>query len=604
MPSLDRQEPAPRGAPADSPPAGPTATCSPEERLACLLSIAHDLTSAPDLSTGLRSFASGLARFIEYQTLGVLLLDELGRELRFELAVGYPPEVAAHWRFGMGQGLVGTAARTGEPVAVDDVEEDSRYIRACPGVRSELAIPLLAKGRVIGVLDLTSAQPGAFPLEQRRLLSTLAGHLASAIESARLHQNTREQARTLSLLHEISHELISILDRRQLLEQVARRVRRLIDYDLFSVLLWNPEAELLEPWIAVLGEGVEVERRHPVPLGTGLCGTGAALRQSIRVSNVHLDPRFVACTEGLEVASELVVPLLFKDRLLGVIDLESTHFDAFTSQHEQLLSTLASSLAIALENASLYERLRDNERRIEQELAMAREIQEQLLPTTTPWLPSLQIGIGYEPARHLGGDFYDFLHYCDGKVAVAVGDVAGKATAAALYGSLALGILREFAGGECVGPAATLAAMNEKLRAFKVGRRFLAMTFAVLDGDGSALTLANSGLPHPFLVRAGEVRPLTVEGVPLGLLPDRQYRELRLRLEPGDAVVICTDGVEESRDRESRELGDERVRAALARLAGRPPQEIAQGLLAACRAFSGAGEPSDDRTIVILHRSE
>jgi phosphoserine phosphatase RsbU/P len=575
-------------------------SCTPEEALTCLLAITHDLSVAPDLATGLTNFASGLARFLPYRTLGVLLLDDLGRELHFELAVGFSPAVASHWRFGLGQGVIGTAAQTGQTVAVPKVEEDARYIAAGVAVGSELAIPLKVKGRTIGVLDVGRAEPGGFTPEQERLLTTLADHLAVAIESARLYQNTREQARSLSLLHEISRELMTLSDRRELLVKVARRLRRLIDYDLFSALIWNPEAEQLESWLTVDREGLEIGRLRPVPLGHGLCGTAAALRQPIRVPNVHLDSRYLDCSGQLEVASELVVPLVLEDRLLGVLNLESTRFDAFSPHHEQFLSTLASSLAMALENARLYERLRDNERRIEQDLVTAREIQKQLLPASTPWIPDLQFGVGYEPARYLGGDFYDFLRRGDGRVAIAVGDVAGKATPAALYGSLAMGMLREVAGGERAGPAATLAVMNAKLGALGVGNRFLALAFAVYDDADRSLTLANSGLPHPFLVREGSVSVIPVAGVPLGLLPDRRYEEVRIELAPGDSVILCSDGIEETLDPEGRELGGERVIAELTRLAASPPQELADSLLEACRAFAGDAEPSDDRTVVVI----
>ena len=140
----------------------------------------------------------------------------------------------------------------------------------------------------------------------------------------------------------------------------------------------------------------------------------------------------------------IAVPLLFEDRLIGVIDLESVEYDAFSVEHEQLLATLGSSLAIALANAEMYERLTERERSFDRDLKAARKVQEQLLPRTTPWVQGVQIAAANQPARHLGGDFYDFLPYGDGKIAIAVGDVAGKSTSAALYGSLTVGMLREF----------------------------------------------------------------------------------------------------------------------------------------------------------------
>ena len=385
--------------------------------------------------------------------------------------------------------------------------------------------------------------------------------------------------------------------------KVAERIQRLIGYDLFSVMLWNEETRLLEPWVSFQGDGLRLQgvlSVLKVPLGKGLCGTAAALRQAIRVPNVRLDPRYVRCVSGIEINSELVVPLLFKDRLLGVLDFESARYDAFSSRHEQLLGTLSSSLAIALENALLYERLRSEEQRIVDDLETARRIQSHLLPNMSPWIPGLQVGFAYEPARHLGGDFYDFLPYGDGRLGIAVGDVAGKATPAALYGSFAIGLLREYASHDVAQPAQVLADMNCKLLHLKVENRFLAMIFAVYDSAERTLVLASSGLPYPFRIAHGTAYEIPLQGVPLGLLPDRVYAEEILRLEPGDAVVICSDGIEESLDRRDEELGAARLRETLETLAGLSAPEIANGVLDAARRHSGSAEPSDDRTVVVL----
>ncbi|HEX7182578.1 MAG TPA: SpoIIE family protein phosphatase [Thermoanaerobaculia bacterium] len=577
----------------------PPAIANPET-VASLLTVIQELGSAPDLRAGLARVAELLRSQVPYDNLSVLLLDDLGRELRFELAVGYPVEVAEHWRFGMGQGIVGTAARTREVIWSPDVCEDRRYLRATDEVRSELAIPLLAKGRTIGVLDVGSQSPHAFSEEQRAFLTSLAGFLANAIENVQLYQNLREQARTLSLLHEVSREVSSILDRRRLLEKVAELLKRLIDYDLFSVLIWCEDRQLLDPWVAFDRQGLEFGGISPIGLGQGVCGTAAALRQSVRVPNVHLDPRYLKCMSGLEASSELVVPMIFKDRLIGVLDLESKEYDAFTAQHEQLLSTLAASLAIALENARLYERLLEDEKRIRDDLETARQIQANLMPKASPWIPGLQVGFAYEPARHLGGDFYDFLSYGEGRLGIAVGDVAGKATAAALYGSFAIGMLREHAAHGTYSPSQILTDMSCRLRHLKIDRRFLAMVFAVYDGASRTLSMASSGLPYPYHLSGGEVREVQIKGVPLGLMTGTTYEEALLVLAPGDAVVICSDGVEECRNADDEAFGGEQVRQILARLANAPAAEIAQGLLQAIQRHAGMAEPSDDRTVVVL----
>jgi len=330
-----------------------------------------------------------------------------------------------------------------------------------------------------------------------------------------------------------------------------------------------------------------------------LTGTAAALRQSLRVPNVRLDPRFVPCSEHFATCSELVVPMTHKDLLVGVLDLESLRYDAFTAQHEQLLATLGGTLAIAIENARLYEHLRSDEQRVRQELVTARRIQENLLPKASPWIPGLQVGFAYVPAQDLGGDFYDFRNWGEGRLGVAVGDVAGKATAAALYGSFAVGMLRELGGRGFVAPAQLLADLSVRLKGLSIDRRFLAMVFAVYESAERTLTLANSGLPYPWLVRGGEAQEIVVSGTPLGVL-ESSYQEVVVHLEPGDVVALCSDGVEESRNPAAEAFGTDRIRQVLRRLADASAREIAQALLEATERFSGAAEASDDRTVVVL----
>src|SRR6267378_1445950 len=207
-----------------------------------------------------------------------------------------------------------------------------------------------------------------------------------------------EQAQTIALLYEISHELTSILDREELLRRIAER-------------------------------------------------------RNIRVVDVRLDPRYVSCGEEVEVRSELVVPLLLRDRLVGVLDLESTKPHAFSAEHERLLNILGSYIAVALENSRLFEDARENQTRLLNDLETAREIQRQLLPSGAKEIPGLDVATAYVPARELGGDFYDLLPYGVGRLAVANGDVSGKGTAAALYGSLAIGILRELVHDNEISPS-------------------------------------------------------------------------------------------------------------------------------------------------------
>ena len=271
-------------------------------------------------------------------------------------------------------------------------------------------------------------------------LTPLSRALAQATDNARRHQRLQGQAKTLSVLYELVREVSSVLDKEALLERIAGQVKRVADYQLFSLMLWNEERQELEHEFSL-----RYDDRFCVktgfPLGYGLCGTAAALRQPVRVPDVQLDPRYVNCGHDVKVRSELVVPLLLENRLIGVLDIESVKYNAFSQAMEHMLVALGSYIAIALENARLFEMVRKDEKRLERDLTTAREVQKALLPEV-PAVPGLQIAVGSEPALQLGGDFYDFLPRSEGDFAFAIGDVAGKATPAALYGSLAIGLLR------------------------------------------------------------------------------------------------------------------------------------------------------------------
>src|SRR2546430_1281185 len=158
-------------------------------------------------------------------------------------------------------------------------------------------------------------------------------------------------------------------------------------------------------------------------------------------------------------------------------------------------------------------------------------------------VPGLDLAAGYVPARELGGDFYDFLPYGRGRLGFMVGDVSGKGTAAALYGSLAIGTVREIVVDHACEPAGMLALLNQRLVAARLDSRFIAMLFAVYEASTRKLTLANAGGPYPLLVRKGEVQAIRLEGVPLGLITDTKYAETPIDLEPGDVVPLASYGI-------------------------------------------------------------
>jgi sigma-B regulation protein RsbU (phosphoserine phosphatase) len=410
-----------------------------------------------------------------------------------------------------------------------------------------------------------------------------------------------KQAETLALLYELSHEITSILDRAELLRLIAERVKKLVDYHAFTVMLWNESTQVLESVFAMRYEEA-IPARVSMALNQGITGSAAADRRTIRVNDVRLDPRYLQGESDVEVRSELVVPLLRQDRLVGVLDLESTVPNAFSADHERLLNILGTYVAVALENARLFEEARETQLRMQNDLETAREIQRQLLPSGARDVPGLDLATAYVPARELGGDFYDLLPFGVGRLAIAIGDVSGKGTAAALYGSLAIGILRELVVDREATPAEMLSLLNGRLLAARLDARFIAMHFAIYDAALRELSIANAGGTLPLLIHGGEVTEIEVRGVPLGLLPNTEYDEVRLSLKPGDIVVFASDGVHESMNLDLEEFGSDRLKSLLAGVAiADPGYTIAQRIVKATDEFAGVGRPPhDDRTLLIL----
>jgi sigma-B regulation protein RsbU (phosphoserine phosphatase) len=206
----------------------------------------------------------------------------------------------------------------------------------------------------------------------------------------------------------------------------------------------------------------------------------------------------------------------------------------------------------------------------------------------------------------LGGDFYDFLPYGQGRIALALGDVSGKGTAAALYGSLAIGTLRELVVDNTHQPASMLAVLNRRLHAARLDARFIAMLFAVYDAPSRRLTFANGGGPYPLLIRGCAVRQLCMDGLPLGMFPQSEYEEVSVELQPGDVVVFASDGIHESQNAELEEFGHQRLKELLACI---PPHHsagvISEMILSATDSHAGLGvAPHDDRTLLVLRATD
>jgi sigma-B regulation protein RsbU (phosphoserine phosphatase) len=567
----------------------------PGELLADLLELVGEINGVLDPDELLPAIARKLRRIVDYRILDIFLPDHEG-SLAPAHVEGYDLEKASRFKVRVGEGIVGAAAATRETVFVPDVSKDPRYISFFPGVVAELALPLVSKDHLVGVLNIEGPAVEPFTAAARTALQVLAGHLAVAIENATLYRETRWYAGLLATLYEIGKETASILDLDTLLQRLAEIVKRVIDYEMFGILLLDEARQELVLRQAVnFGPGKE---RSRIAVTEGLCGAAVRSRGPVLVGDVQRDPRYVSLVS--ETRSELVVPLIHKDRVIGVLDLESPVLDRFTEEHVKVLTPLASQVAGAVENARLVAEIRRNEERIARELRIARDVQHALFPEGSPSGAGWEASAHFRPARELGGDLYDFYDLGGGRLGVATGDVAGKGVPAALYAAFASGTIRARAF-ERREPADLMQRVNRSLRRRGIEGLFCTLAYALFDFQGRSLRLANSGLPHPFHYRAADGRavPLDVSGLPLGTFDGVSYDEVEVALGKGDVVVFFSDGLVEAR-RGREEYGPERLARGLEAHSGLPAPELGERLLGELGDFLGDESPADDVTLIVV----
>jgi sigma-B regulation protein RsbU (phosphoserine phosphatase) len=561
-----------------------------------LLEVADVVNTTLDLDTTLRRVAELVRKVIDYEIFGILLLNEKTQELYFRFSLGHSRDVAERIRVKVGEGVTGTAAQKGEAVLVGDVSADQRYISALPNVRSELAVPLIVKNRVIGVIDIESLQPNHFTEEHKRLLTLIGSRMAIGIENARLYTRISRQAKTLQLLNEIARELTSILNVDELLKRIGELLSRLIDFQMFSILLLDSSGEILQHRFSLRFQE-NIQLKHDVPLGKGLVGYAAQHKEAVLVRDVKKDPRYIETNP--ETRSELAVPLIYNDTVIGVLDLEHTKRGFFTDDHQRTITTLAAQIAIAIENARLYEQIARQERRLERDLAAARELQFRLLPPVLPKLKNLEIAAKFSPARAIGGDLYDVLGYSNSRTAIAIGDVSGKGAPAAIYAALVSGILRSHAPIEPA-PAEMLAALNYALSERRVDAQFVSLIYALWDDDSRTLQVANSGLPRPVYCHKGKTQLIEATGLPLGLFDDADYDEFTFQAEPDDVFVFFSDGILDATNKAGELFGRTRLEKIITECARNSAESMVKSIFKAAAEHASGVDTFDDQTVVAI----
>ena len=565
------------------------------ELLDFLLEVSAATAETLDLDRIMANVATIVKDVIPYDLFAILLYSEQQRGLSIRYSIGHREEVVRSLIIPLNEGITGTAAATRLPLLVNDVRSDPRYLNALDAVRAEIAVPMLARGKLVGIIDVQSTNLNAYREQDRSLLQLIASRVGVSIDNARLYRRVERQNRTLRTLAHLSQEFSSILALDELLRKIAKTVHAMITFDAFSILLVDPDKHVLRHRFSErYDQRIAIDN---IPIGKGITGTAAETREPVRVADTLADARYIAYHP--DIRSEVAVPLIVQDRVVGVMDLESERIAYFTEDHVRLLSLLAPQIASAVENARLYEELTAREQRMDQDLKAARNLQSVLLPTVAPDIDGLDIAIRLRPAREISGDIYDFFDHGPNHAGLAFGDVSGKGAAAALYGALVSGLLRTLTHRHRP-PAKLLKVINDVLLERRVDAQYVTLTILHWESTTRKFTIANAGANPPMICRDGEILKVKIEGVPAGLLEEREYDQIDFTAKAGDVLLLYSDGITDQLNRNDEEYGRSRLKSVLRKSGKLTPEEIADRILQDFDQFSDGAPAFDDQTLIVV----
>ena len=431
--------------------------------------------------------------------------------------------------------------------------------------------------------------------------------LLEAIEGARTEPDSKapkgkhRQSDLLALISKVGVTLLASATLEQTLNQVASLVFEAVPSDRCLIMMRDEGGEELKVAVARLrdreGEVGEIRvSRHVLEEVVGL-------GKSVLTSDAQHDPRFASSTMTIQgIRSVLAVPLGVGEKVFGIIYADSPIAEGrFSEDHLKVLTTLASVAAIRVENARLLEEQMGRER-LEQELQLASEIQQRFQPTAPPIVPGYELqGISFS-CYEIGGDYYDFIEREDGRLVVALGDVSGKGTAAALLmSSLHAAVHAQAASTSSL--VETISNVNRYLAENIPSNRFVTLFYAELDPKSGSLAFVNAGHNPPIIVHeSGTVEQLSSGGLPLGIIPDTEYREGRTQLNPGDVLVIYSDGVSEAINPSDEEFGPDRLCQVVTENLNATAAGIRDRIESALTKFVQGTPANDDITLVIVKR--
>ncbi len=419
-----------------------------------------------------------------------------------------------------------------------------------------------------------------------------------------IEENTRLRAAVeeLSILNDIATAISSTQSLEKIVDLIVHKCVKHLRVEQGAVMLLN-EKDLNNPFHTMIRKQDSVINSIPYRLDAQLTGWMLKNKTPLLVNDLETDNRFkLSPDDKVTIKSMLGVPLMLKGHMTGIINVFNKHDNsAFTSNDQRLLSIIAAQSAQIIENARLH--LEEQAlQHIQEEMRVAKNIQENLLPKALPVSEAYQFAGKSLPAKEVGGDYYDFISLKDGRIAFCLGDISGKGIPAALLMANLQASLRgqAFIGSECKD---SVSFANNILYHNTDSTRFATLFYAILNKDDHRLHYCNAGHNSPYIFSPDKKQKrLSEGGIIVGMVPDYNYEESAIELNNEDVFVLYSDGVTEAMNFSDEEYGEERLENAVKKNLDLSADDMVREIFKDVENFTKGAPQSDDITMVIIKR--
>jgi serine phosphatase RsbU (regulator of sigma subunit) len=583
------------------------------EDLTTLNQIVETLNRAVDVRGALSSALARLVQLMGLET-GWIFVPEGGAGEAYVLAAHHnlPPGLAVDRADAWAPGCKCQRLAAQGQLSAGYNEVHCSRLASASGDRRGLAVhasaPLRSGDRILGILNVAGPDWASFSPQALALLTNVGNQMGIALERARLFDQLKDQRiQEQAALLDLSNQLLGRLDLDDVMECLVQEVRRLLRVDACALLLPGEEPGQLVFGAATGWHVDPVTNRYQVSSVEG-GGPGLVMRtqKPLLVEDIGVSDSATCGADWLRsegFRGHAVVPLVVDNRPIGALMIDVRAPRLWDRDEVRFLRLMANQAAIAIEKARLHREEIERER-LEQELAVGRQIQLSMLPEACPVVPGWEFAAFYEAARQVGGDFYDYFELPKSRrLGIVIADVADKGVPAALFMALSRATIRA-AALDGRGPSATMTQANGLILKDSKDSLFVTAFYATLDTGSGRLIYANAGHSRPLWLRVapGEIQELAAHGIALGVLEDIELQEREIDVAPGDLLVFYTDGVTEAMDADGQPFGVERLRQVLAADPDASADQAVSAVVDAVMAFTGDAPQSDDIAIFVVRR--